>query len=91
MLTKNMPGARAPRLPRLVDPGNVATVNTIDAHAQSFVSSILADDRNGHEFLTNVPVQYGKFTISFPLDRFSATHLYNGDLHVATNATTRSD
>ena len=50
ILVENMPGACGPRLPQSVDHCNVARVNTIDAHAQSLVSSICVDDSNDHKF-----------------------------------------
>ena len=50
MLAENMPGARGPHLPHVVDFDNVATVNIIDAHAQSLFASIYVDESNGHKF-----------------------------------------
>ena len=74
-----------------MDPGNVATVNTIDAHAQSLISSIFIDDSDGHEFLTNVPVKYGTFTNHVPVDSSDAIPLYNSELPAAAKAFIRSD
>ena len=91
MLAENMLGARGPRLPRSVDPGNIATVGTIDVHAQSLFASIYVDESDDHEFLTNVPLQYGTFTNRVPLDKTNITPLYNINLTAVAKTITRCE
>ena len=86
-----MSGACGQRLPRMVDPGNIATVNTIDVHAQSLLLSNLIDASNAHEFLTNVPRKYRTFANRIPPEKTTASPVYNSDLPAATKAITRFD